>query len=152
MRIIRIDYLSFTNYEINTKYESTKVKTKKELIYADECYRIMGAVFRVCKSLGFGHKEKFFQKALAKEFTDLGFDFKEQLRCRLKYKEEDLGWYILDFLLFDKIIVEIKQRNFISTKDIDQLYKYLKATNLKLGIIVTFTSDGVRYKRVINLD
>ncbi|KKP80188.1 MAG: hypothetical protein A2271_03820 [Candidatus Moranbacteria bacterium RIFOXYA12_FULL_35_19] len=128
------------------------MKTKKNLIYAEECYRIMGVVFRVFKKLGFGHKENFFQKALAKEFTDNGFEFKEQLRYKVKYKEEDLGIYIFDFLIFNKIILEIKQRNFISSKDINQLYKYLKATNLRLGIIITFTSEGVRYKRVVNLD
>jgi GxxExxY protein len=112
----------------------------------------MGVVFRVFKELGFGHKESFFQKALARDFKGNDFEFKEQLKCKVKYKGEDLGYYILDFLLFDKIILEIKQRNFISSKDIDQLYKYLKATKLKLGIIVTFTSEGVRYKRVVNLD
>jgi len=127
------------------------MKTKDNLIYADECYRIMGVVFKVFKELGFGHKESFFQKALARDFKDSGFEFKEQLRCKVKYKREDLGIYILDFLLFDKIILEIKQRNFISSKDINQLYKYLKATNLRLGIIITFTSEGVRYKRVVNL-
>ena len=112
----------------------------------------MGLVFKVFKELGFGHKENFFQKALAREFEDNGFKFKEQLRCRVKYKGEELGYYIFDFLLFDKIVLEIKQRNFISSKDIDQLHKYLKAAKLKLGIIITFTSEGVRYKRIVNLD
>ena len=127
------------------------MKTKKDLIYAEECYQIMGIVFEVYKKIGFGHKESFYQKALAKEFRDNGFTFSEQLRYKLKYKEEDLGLYILDFLISEKIILEIKQRNFISSKDINQLYKYLKAMDLKLGIIITFTNEGVRYKRVVNL-
>lgn len=120
------------------------MKTRADLIYAEECYKIMGVVFNVFKDLGFGHKESFFQKALAKSFQEKGFEFKEQIKCKLSYKGVDLGFYILDFLLFDKIILEIKQKKFISSKDIDQLYKYLKTTNLKLGIIITFTSDGVR--------
>lgn len=111
----------------------------------------MGVVFKVFKELGFGHKEVFFQKALAKNFLESGFEFKEQLRYKVKYKGEELGTYILDFLIFDKIILEIKQKNFISLKDIDQLYKYLKTTGHKLGIIITFTSNGVKYKRVVNL-
>ncbi len=102
--------------------------------------------------MGFGHKENIYQKALVKDFSENNIKFKEQLRCKLKYKDEDLGIYILDFLIFNKIVLEIKQRNFISSKDIKQLYRYLKATNLKLGIIITFTADGVRYKRVVNLD
>jgi GxxExxY protein len=62
-----------------------------------------------------------------------------------------LGVYILDFLVFEKIIIELKQKSFISAKDIDQLYKYLRATNLKLGLIVTFTKEGAKCKRVVNL-
>jgi len=96
-------------------------------------------------------KRIVYQKALAKEFKNSGFEFVEQLRYKLKYKEEMLGIYILDFLVFGKIILEIKQRSFISSKDIDQIYKYLRAKNLKLGIIITFTNDGVRFKRIVNL-
>jgi len=127
------------------------MKTKKNLIYAEECYQIMGIVFKVYRELGFGHRESYYQKALAKEFRDNGFKFREQLRCKLKYKEEALGIYILDFLIFEKIILEIKQRSYISNKDINQLYKYLKAMNLKLGIIITFTNEGIRFKRIVNL-
>lgn len=127
------------------------MKTKKNLIYADECYQIMGLVFKVSKELGFGHKENYYQKALAKEFQDNGLKFKEQLRCKLKYKDRDLGIYILDFFIFNKIVIEIKQKKVISSKDIDQLYKYLRAMNLKLGIIITFSREGARFKRVVNL-
>jgi GxxExxY protein len=127
------------------------MKTNKDLIYADECYQLMGIIFKVFKRLGFGHKESFYQKALAEEFKDNNIDFKEQLRCKIKYKNKELGTYILDFLVFGKIVIELKQKNFISPKDIDQLYKYLRATNLKLGLIVTFTREGAKCKRVVNL-
>ena len=111
----------------------------------------MGLVFKVSKELGFEHKESFYQKALAKEFEDNGIIFKEQLRCKLKYKEKELGIYIFNFLVFDKIVVEIKQKKVILSRDIDQLYKYLKAMNWKLGIIITFTKEGAKFKRVVNL-
>jgi len=127
------------------------MKTKSNLIYADECYQIMGIVFGVYNELGFGHKESVYQKAIACGFRNKGIDFKEQLRFKLKYKEEDIGLYILDFLVFNKIALEIKQKNFISGRDIKQLYRYLKALNLKLGIIITFTHEQVRYKRIVNL-
>lgn len=127
------------------------MKPTKNLIYAEECYQLMGIIFKVFKKLGFGHKENFYQKALSEEFENNNIDFKEQLRCKVKYKNKELGTYILDFLVFEKIIIELKQRNFISPRDIDQLYKYLKATNLKLGLIVTFTKEGAKCKRVVNL-
>lgn len=127
------------------------MKTNKDLIYAEECYQLMGIIFKVFKKLGFGHKESFYQKALAEEFESNNIDFTEQLRCKVKYKNKELGIYILDFLVFGKIIIELKQKNFISSKDIEQLYRYLRATNLKLGLIVTFTKDGAKCKRVVNL-
>lgn len=130
----------------------SSINIKKELIYAKECYQIMGIVFEVFNKLGYGHKENIYQKALAGDFLKNKMEFKEQLRCKVKYKDDDLGIYILDFLLLDKIILEIKQKNFISRRDISQLYRYLRATGLKLGIIITFSPDGVRYKRIVNLE
>lgn len=127
------------------------MKTKKYLIYADECYQIIGITFKVFKKLGFGHKEVFYQKALAEEFKNNKIEFKEQLRYKVRYGNKDLGIYVFDFLLYKKIIMELKQKSFISAKDIDQLHKYLKATNLKLGLIATFTKDGAKCKRVVNL-
>lgn len=126
-------------------------KTKKDIIYAEECYRIMGIIFEVYNDLGFGHKEQFYQKAISKAFKKNEINFKEQLRYKIRYKDEDLGVYILDFLVFDKIIIELKQRDFFSTSDIKQINQYLRAMNLKLGILVHITSKGVRYKRILNL-
>lgn len=129
-----------------------KVRARKDLIYADECYQIMGIIFKVFNELGYGHKECFYQKAIAKEFKINKIVFKEQLRYRLVYKGEVLGVYIFDFLAFDKIIIEIKQRDYFSIRDIKQIKRYLKATGLKLGILVHFTNSGVRYKRIPNLN
>ena len=60
-------------YELRNN-ENTKIK--KDLIYADECYEIMGVVFEVFRNLGFGHRENFYQKALAKSFKDNKIKFK----------------------------------------------------------------------------
>ena len=127
------------------------MKTKRELIYAKECYRIIGICFEVYNEIGYSHKEKFYQEAIAKCFIDKRIEFKKELKVRVKFKEKDLGIYFLDFLVFDKIIVEIKKRNYFSIKDIRQLNAYLKATGLKLGLLIHFTNDGVKYRRIVNL-
>ncbi len=137
---------------ITNLYEYTNsVKTKKDLIYAEECYKIIGIIFGVFNEVGYGYKESFYQKAIAKAFKENGIDFKEQLRANVKFRNEDLGLLVLDFLVFDKIVVELKQKNYFSQRDISQLYSYLKATDLKLGLLVYFTKSGVRYKRIVNL-
>ncbi len=111
----------------------------------------MGVIFEVFNHLGFGHKELFYQKAIASSFMQNNIEFSEQLRYKVRYKGEILGVYILDFLVFNKIVIEIKQRDFFSINDIKQIKRYLQVTNLKLGILIHFTSKGIRYKRIPNL-
>jgi GxxExxY protein len=125
---------------------------REDLIYKDECYKIIGLIFEVFNSLGYGHKEKFYQKAVEDIFLDNKVPFKRELKAIVKCRGKEVGYYFFDFLVFDKIVIEIKQKNYFSKKDIEQLYSYLKAVNLKLGLLVYFTNKGIRFKRIINLD
>lgn len=126
-------------------------KTSRDIIYASECYQIMGLIFNVFNECGHGHKERIYQKAIAETFRKNKINFEEQAKAKLKLGDKDLGIYFLDFIVFGKIVIEIKQKNFFSTKDIKQLYSYLKATGLRLGILVHFTQKGVQYKRIVNI-
>ncbi|MDI6777873.1 MAG: GxxExxY protein [Patescibacteria group bacterium] len=128
------------------------MKNKIQLIYAAECYQIIGVCFEVYNKLGYGHKEKFYQEAIAEILRKKKIEFKRELRVKVKFKEKDLGLYCFDFLIFNKIVVEIKKRNYFSVKDINQLYAYLKATGLKLGLLIHFTNTGVKYRRIVNLN
>lgn len=125
---------------------------RSDLIYPELCYQIIGILFDVGIEVGFGHRENFYQKAVAEGLKQGGLIFQEQAPTKLYYKDKVVGVYYFDFLIENKIILEIKVRNYFSKKDIDQLYSYLKAKKLKLGIISHFTKDGVRFKRVVNLD
>jgi len=111
----------------------------------------MGELFAVHTELGSGHKENFYQKAVAEEFRNSGLKFQEQLPAKITYRGKIIGIYYFDFLVDDKIVLEIKVRNYFSEKDIKQLYAYLKAKNLKLGIIAHFTKSGVKFKRIANI-
>ena len=128
-----------------------KIK-RKDLIYPDLSYQIIGILFDVWIKMGFGYKEKFYQKAAAQGFKVSGLYFTEQLPAKIYYKGKFLGIYYFDFLIENKIILEIKVRNYFSKKDIDQIYSYLKVKKLKLGIITHFTKTGVKFKRVVNLN
>lgn len=122
-----------------------------KLIYRELSYKILGALFSSWNGLGFGHKEYFYQKAVAVNLRSAKLKFQEQLPVKIKHKGANIGIYYFDFLIEDKIVLEIKVRNYFSKKDIDQLYSYLKAKNLKLGIIAHFTKTGVKFKRIVNL-
>ena len=130
-------------------YKYTNYEDK--IIYPELSYEIIGTLFDVWNTVGWGHKESFYQKATAKNFEDKNISFKEQVGIKIKYRGKEIGVYFLDFLIEGKIILEIKRREYFSRKDIDQLYAYLKATRLKLGIIAHFTKSGVKFKRVLNL-
>lgn len=124
---------------------------QEEFIYADLSYKIIGILYDVCNDLGFGHKEKIYQKALEKAFKDSKLSFIREAPTKINYRGKPVGIYYFDFLIEDKIILETKVRDYFSAKDIDQLYSYLKAKGLKLGIIAHFTKSGARIKRVVNI-
>jgi GxxExxY protein len=62
-----------------------------------------------------------------------------------------IGRYFLDFLVDNKIVVEIKKGDYFSKKNIEQVKAYLKVTNLKLAVLVNFTSSGVKFLRILNI-
>ncbi|MFA5777815.1 MAG: GxxExxY protein, partial [Parcubacteria group bacterium] len=79
-----------------------------KLIYPELSYKIVAALYEVQKNLGGGYQEKYYQKALAKEFNIKKIKYTGQLPIELRYKDESLGRYFLDFLIEDKIVLEIK--------------------------------------------
>lgn len=124
---------------------------KDKVIYPELSYKIIGLVFDVFNHLGYGYQEKYYQKAIALLFSENDIKFKEQVHFPLKFNKQKIGSYFLDFLIENKIVLEIKKGDRFSKKDIQQLYAYLKASGLKLGILINFTSKGIKFKRILNL-
>jgi GxxExxY protein len=131
--------------------EVKKVLKRIDLIYPELSYQIVGILFEVYKQIGSGYQEKYYQKIIAIEFKNCGLNYKEQVATPIIYKENKIGNYFLDFLINNKIILELKKGDKFSQKNIKQVYGYLKATGLKLGIIANFTKEGVKFKRILNI-
>jgi GxxExxY protein len=123
---------------------------KQDLIYPELSYKLVGLAYTVFNELGHGHLEKVYQKAYAKELKDAGIAFKEQVSYKVIYKEEVIGNNYLDFLIDDIVIIELKRNDFYSKKYIDQVSNYLKVSEMKLALLINFTSYGVRCKRIVN--
>lgn len=123
---------------------------KQDLIYPELSYKLVGLAYNVFNELGHGHLEKIYQKAYAKELKEAGIVFKEQAPYQVIYKEEVIGNNYLDFLIEEKVIIELKRSDFYSKKYIDQVSNYIKVSNLKLAILINFTTNGVRIKRIVN--
>jgi len=121
-----------------------------DILYKEECYKIIGACMEVHKELGPGFLEPVYQEALSLEFYIQGIQFEKEKDIRIVYKGKTLDkWYKADFLCFDKIIVELKAISELSNDHIAQLLNYLKATKLRVGLLVNFGSPSLVYKRLI---
>ena len=126
-----------------------KIK-KDNLIYPELSFKIVGVLFDAYNELGYGYQEKYYQKAISVILKESKLTFKEQVYFPIKIMEEKIGNYYFDFLIEDKIVLEIKKDEKFKKKNVEQVYSYLKSANLKLGILANFTKNGVKYMRILN--
>ena len=123
---------------------------ESKILFKDKCYKIIGACMEVHKELGSGFLEPVYQEALSLEFYDQMIPFEKEKIIRIVYKGKPLDkYYKADFLCFDNIIVEIKALSEITNDHIAQLLNYLRATKLRVGLLVNFGSSRLTYKRLI---
>jgi len=122
-----------------------------ELLYKDEVFAIVGAAIEVHKELGNGFLEPIYQESLEIELALRKIPFVAQERLHLFYKGVELKkQYIPDFVFFGKIIVEIKALDRLTNIEIAQLINYLKATKLRVGLLINFGSvRRLEWKRFV---
>ncbi len=121
-----------------------------KVVYSDLSYALIGAAFRVFNSLGYGLAEKAYQNALAKELSKAGVGFRREAYVPITYKGEKISRYFADFIIEEKILLELKVVKKLGYAHVKQTLNYLRSSGLKLGILLYFTNDGVKYRRVLN--
>ena len=113
-------------------------------------YAIIGAAMEVHKELGSGFLEAVYQEALEREFINQGIPYNSQPVVKIYYKGQVLHkTYQPDFTCFDEVIVEIKAMDKLSGLEQAQIINYLKATRLKVGLLVNFGSKSLEHKRFV---
>ncbi len=116
----------------------------------ERTYKIIGAAIEVHKELGCGFLEAVYQEALAREFRIQGIPNKAQPIVDIKYKGEVLDKkYQPDFVCYEEVIVEIKAISGLSGIEEAQLINYLKATGLKVGLLINFGAKSLEHKRFV---
>ncbi len=122
-----------------------------EILFKDESYKIVGACFEVYNELGCGFLEAVYQESLSIEFTLNSIPHIAQQKLQLRYKGNALkSVYIPDFLCFDSIIVEIKSVKELANEHRAQVHNYLKATALRLGLLINFGQHPkLEYERIV---
>jgi len=125
--------------------------TSSNLLEADLCYKIQGAIYNVANKYGSGLKEQIYQKALAEEFEKQGIIFEQQKRINIYSLDsgKSLGVYVPDFVINNKVILEIKASTFTTRQDINQQRSYLKASIYEIGYLVNFNSRQLDIRRSI---
>jgi GxxExxY protein len=120
-----------------------------KIIYQEESYLIMGILFDIHNNLGSGFSEIVYKDALEYEFHNQSIPFEREKEYNVKYKDIVLKHkFYADFVVFNKIILELKSCESINDNHIAQCLNYLKVSNNKLAIIVNFTKDNLEYKRL----
>lgn len=122
----------------------------KDLVYPELSYKIIGASFKIFNELGYGHQEKYFQRAMAMEFDKQGIKDEREKEIKLNYNNQCIGKYFLDFIVENKIIVELKVVPKFKHTHLKRTLEYLDTAKMKLAILIYFTRDGVKYRRIIN--
>lgn len=124
-------------------------KLVDNFLYEELTYKIRGAIFKIYNSLGFGHKETVYQKALEKELMKLNIKFVREPILDVTYEGEKIGVYKPDFTVEDKIIIEVKSLPILPKKMETQLMNYLKGIRYRLGLLVNFGSSVLDIRRRI---
>jgi len=130
---------------MTNKHESTNILEPKL------SYKIQGAIYNVANKYGKGLKEQIYQKALAEELTKQGLKFEEHKRINIYSLDtgKRLGVYVPDFLVENKVIIEIKSSNFTTKNDIAQQRSYLRASIYEIAYLVNFGTGKLDIRRSI---
>ena len=116
----------------------------------EETYEIIGLCMEVHKILGKGFSEIVYKEALQYEFSQKGIPFEREKGYEIEYKDIVLSkGYFADFVVFDEIILEIKAISQLTSSDTGQTLNYLACSKNKIGLVVNFGEDSLKYRRVI---
>ncbi|MFP8489761.1 GxxExxY protein [Gracilimonas sp. Q87] len=124
---------------------------KSDLKYHDLTEKIIGASFAVHNFLGNGFQEVIYQRALAYEFQKAELTFEREIDQQIYYRdlEYPIGTRRADFVVDEKILVEIKAVSDLEDVHMAQALNYLKAYRLEVGLLINFGSKSMEFKRLI---
>jgi len=120
-----------------------------DFLYQEETYKIRGACYKVWKEFGGGFKESIIENALVIELINSGLRVERQLRIPIYYQGKRIGVYVPDLVINGLILIELKAKSFIVIEDQRQFWRYLKATDYKLGLLINFGPDKLTIQRRI---
>jgi GxxExxY protein len=123
----------------------------EEYLFKDESYTIVGILYEVHKNLGKGFSEIVYKDAVEYEFNQLNIPFEREKEFAVRYKNTTLKHkFYADFVVFDKIILEIKTVDCFNNSHYNQCLNYLKISKNELAILANFNLISLEYKRIVS--
>jgi GxxExxY protein len=120
-----------------------------ELLHAEVTEKIIGAAFEVYRVLGYGFLESVYQKAMQVELQRQGLRAEIESPIKVKYQNVIVGEFRADLLVSEAVVVELKTAKNYNSEDEPQLLNELKATGIKVGLLINFGRTRVEFKRMV---
>ena len=124
-------------------------KRSVNILYKELSYAVVGAAMEVHKILGPGYLEAVYQAALAHEFDLRGISAKREQQLPVTYKGVAVGYYVADFVVENKIILELKATTNLIPRNEAQAINYLTATGVDLAMLINFGETSLKTKRIV---
>jgi GxxExxY protein len=124
------------------------MNTDNSLNQITEC--VIGCAYQVSNVLGSGFLEKVYENALALEIRKAGYEAAQQYAVTVQYDGQSVGEYVADILVKQTVLVEVKAVRKIDDVHMAQCMNYLKATGLRVCLLINFGSPKVEIKRIIH--
>jgi GxxExxY protein len=137
---------------MNGIFEKKKILSfdMTEYKYGDITEKVIGAAFRVHGTLGNGFQEVIYQRALELELKAMTINYAREFEMPIYYMDQQIGTRRVDFLIEEKISVELKAITKLEDVHIAQAINYLEAYNLEVGLLINFGSKQVEFHRLTN--
>jgi GxxExxY protein len=119
----------------------------KKFLYKDLSYRLVGCFYEVYNELGPAHKEQIYYEALKIVFDEEKIKYKSKPRMKIQFRGRNIGVYEPDFIIEDKVVIEIKSLLNMPTMFEKQLYYYLRGSEYKLGYLINFGNEKIDIRR-----
>jgi len=119
------------------------------LLHGDVTFEVIGAAMEVHRELGPGFLETVYQRGMEIELRQRNVPFETQRRVRLTYKGYTLCDHVLDLVVDEKVVVELKAVKELVDPHQTQLISYLKAARLPIGLLINFAKSSLEHRRIM---
>lgn len=119
------------------------------LLHKELSYKIVGLAMKVHSTLGYGFLEKVYENSLMILLKKEGIEAQQQKGIKVFFEDEIVGEYVADIIVNDQILLELKSAECLVDAHRSQVLNYLKATGLRLGILLNFSKTGLEHQRLV---